>query len=169
MKVIMHPAVTLDGFIADLDGECYSWISEDDEALYEAMVQQVGCSLVGRKTYEQYLEDFPSKNGSTTFVYTTSNNQQDQDKIKFVTGTPNEVLEQIQTQGFSEVILTGGGDVNGSFAKAGLVNEIIVSCYGVTLGEGIPIFGKYKPKLKLELLSSTQDIPGIVKNHYRVL
>lgn len=169
MKVIMYPAVTIDGFIADINGECYSWISDEDEAFYEAAIEKAGCSLIGRKTYEQYIGDFPSKNGSTTFVYTTSNDQQDQDRIKFVRGTPEEVLKQIETHGFTETILSGGGEVNGSFAEAGLVNEVIVSCYGVTLGEGIPLFGSYKPKLKLELLSSNQDVKGIVKNHYRVL
>ncbi len=142
----MYPAVTLDGFIADLNG-----------------------ALVGRKTYEQYADDYPAKNGSITFVYTTSTDQQDQEKVKFVRGTPEEVLRQAESFGFTEIIISGGGEVNGSFAEAGLVDEIIVSCYGVTLGEGIPLFGSHKPKLRLELLSSTQDVPGIVKNHYKVL
>lgn len=165
----MYPAVTLDGFIADLNGECYSWINDEDEAFYEAAIEKAGCALIGRKTYEQYIDDFPSKNGSTTFVYTTSSEQQDQDKIKFLRGTPEKVLEQIEASGFKEVILTGGGELNGSFAEAGLIDEAIVSCYGVTLGEGIPLFGSHKPKLKLKLLSSTQDVPGIVKNHYKVV
>jgi dihydrofolate reductase len=169
MKVIMHPAVTLDGFIADLNGECYSWINEDDEEFYNQAIKKAGCSLVGRKTYDQYIDDYPSKNGSTTFVYTTSEEQKDQDRIKFLRGTPSEVLKQIEAQGFNEVILSGGGEINGSFAEAGLVNEIIVSNYGVTLGEGIPLFGSHKPKLKLSLISTTQDVPGIVKNHYKVL
>ena len=165
----MYPAVTLDGFIADLNGDCYSWISEEDEAFYEAAIAKARCSLVGRKTYEQYPNDFPAKNGSTTFVYTTSTDQQNQEKVKFVRATPEDVLKQIESLGFTEIIISGGGEVNGSFAEAGLVDEIIVSCYGVTLGEGIPLFGSHKPKLSLELLSSTQDVPGIVKNRYKVL
>lgn len=165
----MYPAITLDGFIADLDGECYSWISDEDEEFFNQAIEKAGCSLVGRKTYEQYIDDYPAKNGSMTFVYTTSAGHKDQEKVKFVRGTPQEVLDQIESHDFKEVILSGGGEVNGSFAGVGLVNEIIVSVYGVTLGEGIPLFGKYKPKLKLKLLSSNQDVPGIVKNHYQVL
>ena len=165
----MYPAVTLDGFIADLDGECYSWINEEDEEFYNRAIEKAGCSLVGRKTYEQYIDDYPSKNGSTTFVYTTSAGHKDQDKVKFVRGAPEEVLRRIETHGFTEIILSGGGEVNGSFAEAGLVNEIIASIYGVTLGEGIPLFGRHKPKLKLKLISSSQDVPGVVKNHYQVV
>ncbi|HSX52841.1 MAG TPA: dihydrofolate reductase family protein [Patescibacteria group bacterium] len=168
MKVIMYPAITLDGYIADLDGECYSWISEEDEEYYNQAIEKAGCSIVGRKTYEQYIDDFPSKNGSTTFVYTTKSNHVDQDRLKFVSGKPEEVLKKIEGYGFNQVIISGGGEVNGTFAVAGLVNEIIVSIYGVVLGEGISLFGSHKPKLELKLLSSKQEVPGIVKNHYQV-
>lgn len=169
VKVILYPAVTLDGYIADLNGECYSWISEEDEAFYDAAIKKAGCSLVGRKTYEQYIDDFPPKNGSTTFVYTTAENKQDSDKIKFVHGSPAEVLQQIASHGFEEVIVSGGGEVNGALAAAGVVDEIIVSIYGVILGEGVPLFGSHKPQLRLELISSSQQVPGIVKNHYKVI
>ena len=150
----MYPAVTLDGFIADLNGECYSWISEEGETFYEDAIKNAGCSLVGRKTYEQYADDFPAKNGTTTFVYTASSEQKNQERVTFVRGTPKEVLEQIEACGFSEVILSGGGNVNGSFAEAGLISEIIVSIYAVTLGVSIPLFGNYKPKPKLNLIAS---------------
>jgi dihydrofolate reductase len=165
----MYPAVTLDGFIANLSGECYSWISEDDEEFYNQAIEKSGCQLVGRKTYEQYITDFPNQNGATTFVYTTNPDYKDQNKIKFLNGTPQEILAKIAAYGFSEVIVSGGGDVNGVFASEGLINEVIVSTYGVTLGEGIPIFGRYKLKLNLKLLSSKQEVEGIVKNHYQVV
>lgn len=168
MKVTMYPAITLDGFISDLNGECYSWISDEDEASYEQVVKQAGCLLIGRKTYEQYQDDYPLKSGATTFIYTHSKDYKDQDKVKFVNGTPEEVLRQIAAQGFSEVIVGGGGEVNGAFAEAGLIDEIIISIYNVTIGEGIPLFGSYKPKLQLKLLATSNEIGGIVKNHYTV-
>lgn len=165
----MYPAITLDGFIADLNGECYSWISDEDEALYDEAIKAAGCALVGRKTYDQYIDDYPAKNGSTTFVYTTRAGMQDQEKVKFVGGTPQEVLKKIEELGFSEVILSGGGELNGTFAEAGLIDEIIISIYNVTLGEGIKLFGSHKPKLQLKLIDTTQSVPGVVKNHYEVL
>ncbi|HSX05422.1 MAG TPA: dihydrofolate reductase family protein [Candidatus Saccharimonadales bacterium] len=169
MKVIMYPAITLDGFISDLNGECYSWINDEDEQGYTDAIAKAGCVLLGRKTYEQYIDDFPVKSGATTFVYTSRTDQQDQDKIKFVCGTPEEVIEQIAGYGFLELVVSGGGEVNGAFAEAGLVDEIVISIYNLTLGEGIPLFGSHKPKLKLKLLSTRQEVEGITKNHYRVV
>ncbi len=169
MKVVMYPAVTLDGFISDLNGECYSWINEEDEEGYTQAIAKAGCVLLGRKTYEQYIDDFPPDSGATVFVYTSRIDQKDQDKVKFVRGRPAEVIEQIADYGFSELVVSGGGEVNGALAEAGLVDEIVISIYNVTLGEGIPLFGLHKPKLKLKLLSTSQEIEGIVKNHYEVI
>jgi dihydrofolate reductase len=168
MKVTMYPAITLDGFIADLNGECYSWISDEDEVNYEQTVKEAGCLLIGRKTYDQYKDDYPLKSGATTFVYTHDKNYHDQGKIKFVAGSPKEALEQIANDGFKEVVIGGGGEVNGVFAEAGFIDEIIVSIYNVTLGEGIPLFGSYKPRLQLKLLTTSNELEGIVKNHYTV-
>lgn len=168
LKVVMYPAISLDGFIADLDGECYSWISDEDEASYTQAIEEAGCVLLGRKTYEQYPDDFPPESGATAFIWTTRKELQNQERVKFVQGTAQEVLRQIADAGFSKVIVGGGGEVNGSLAKAGLVDEIIVSIYGVTIGEGIPLFGTHKPNLKLRLLETTNEVDGIIKNHYEV-
>ncbi len=167
MKVILYPAITLDGFIADLNGECYSWISNEDEAVYNDTIVHAGCLLVGRKTYEQYPEDFP-KDDAITYVYTNDTALKDSDKVKFLHGSPAGVISQISQHGFSELIVGGGGKVNGSLAEAGLIDEIIISIYNVTIGEGIPLFGPHKPKLELELLKTTNVLGGIVKNHYLV-
>jgi len=169
MKVILYPAITLDGFIADPNGECYSWISDEDEENYTQAIAKAGCVLLGRKTYEQYPEDFPPRSGATAFIWTTRTDQQDQERVKFVRGTPEEIMQHIADSGFSEVIVSGGGEVNGSLAEAGLIDEIIVSTYNLTIGEGIPLFGSHKPKLKLKLLETTNEIDGIVKNHYEVV
>lgn len=168
MKVTIYPAITLDGFISGLNGECYSWINDEDEASYEQTVKQAGCLLIGRKTYDQYKDDYPLKSGATTFIYTHDQGYKDQEKIKFVSGTPKEALEQIASNGFNEVVIGGGGEVNGAFAEAGLIDEIIISIYNVTIGEGIPLFGSHKPKLQLKLLRTSNELEGIVKNHYSV-
>jgi len=169
MKVIMYPAITLDGFIADLNGECYSWVNDEDEELYQLAIEKAGCVLVGHKTYNQYIDDFLSDKRSMTFVWTTGTHQHNQKHVTFLRGTPQEVIKQIEAHGFSELIVSGGGEVNGALASAGLIDEIIVSVYSLTLGEGIPLFGSHHPKLQLKLLQTSNDIEGIVKNHYEVI
>lgn len=169
MKIILYPSITIDGFIANLDGECYSWINPADEERYEDVVVRCGCVIVGRKTYEQYKSDYPSKKDVVTYVCTSSHIYQDEERMKFISGSPQEMLSTIEKDGFSEAVLCGGGEVNGLFASAGLVDEIILSINPHCLGNGIPLFGSYKPRLSMELISSNNDIEGVVQNHYRVI
>src|SRR5207302_1253437 len=101
--------------------ECYSWINPADEARYEAALVQCSCELVGRKTYEQYIDNYASRKEVMTFVYTSQSQFQDTEKIKFVHGDPQEVLRKIEGYGFSEVIHSGGGELNGLLADANLI------------------------------------------------
>lgn len=166
----MQPATSLDGFIAKLNGDSESWVSPADEARYQAVVKACGNVLVGRKTYEQYKADFDDYGDVLVFVMTTNESYKDTGHVKYLRGDAKEVVESIRsTYGFEELVVCGGGEVNGSLAAAGLVTDIVISIQPAILGEGIPLFGSYRPDLQLELVSVNQGIPGVIQNHYRVV
>jgi len=164
----MMPAISLDGYIARLNGDSYSWVNPEDEARYQEAVENCGCVLVGRKTYEQYLKDFLAYKNVTVYVCSSQAKPTPKDNIKYVNDLPKEILRQVKSDGFSKIIICGGGDINGLFASHGLVNEIIVGIQPVVLGTGIPLFGSSKPSLNLELISTNQYVRGVVENHYLV-
>lgn len=170
MKVTMYPAISLDGFVAKPDYDD-SWISDEDNDRYEQKVIECGCLLVGRKTYELFQDWFDNfGNGRViVFVCTTDSKYKDKEKVKFVQGSAKEIINKIEKYGFDELIVCGGGEINGLIAKAGLVDEIIVSVQPIVLGAGIPLFGSYKPELELEVISYNEDIKGIIQNHYKVV
>lgn len=170
MKITMHPAISLDGFIAKLDGDSYSWVNQEDEKRYEEEVKRCGAVIAGRTTYDQYKEDFYAYGKDVTvFVCTNDKSQKDSGNVKFLNGSPNDIIQTIENLGFKELIVCGGGEINGILAEAGLVDEMVISIQSVILGEGIPLFGSKKPSLKLELLTVNQDIKGVVQNHYKVV
>lgn len=168
----MYPAISLDGFIAKLDGDSYSWVNPADEDRYRKAVERCGCIVTGRKTFEEYREDFDNyvKKQITVFVCTSNKNVRDEAHIKYLNGTAGEMADKIKNNyPFVELIVCGGGQINGLFASAGLVDEIIISIQPCVLGEGIPLFGSYKPNLKLQLLATNQDIEGVTQNSYKLL
>lgn len=170
MKVTMQPAISLDGFIAKLNGDSDSWVNPADEARYQAEVKRCGALIVGRTTYEQYKEDFKAYgSGVRLFVCTTDKSQKGTNNVTYVNGSADEIIQNISGHGYDELVVCGGGEVNGLLAKAGLVDEIVVSIQPTVLGQGIALFGSHKPQLKLELLSVNQDIEGVVQNHYKVV
>lgn len=170
MKITMQPAISLDGFIAKIDGDSYSWVNQADEARYQAVVEQCGAVIVGRTTYEEYKQDFEKYRNVKIFVCSTDESIEDSDSLIRVHGPAEEMINKIGTDyGFDELIVCGGGEINGLLASAGLVSDIVVSIQPQVLGEGIPLFGNYKPNLKLQLLSVNTDIAGVIQNHYLVL
>jgi dihydrofolate reductase len=166
MKLSLRPSVTTDGFIADLNGECFSWINPADEERYKEWVRKCGCELMGRGTYEPRAASLAKRQGIITFVFTNQQTYQDTENVKFVHGPVPEALKRIESYGFPELVFSGGGELNGSLAVAGVIDEIWLSIHPLTLGAGIPLFGSYKPKLSLTLLSSNTDVKGIVQNRY---
>lgn len=171
MKVTLRPALTLDGYIANLQGECYSWIVPEDEQRYERELREAGCELVGAKTYRQYKDSYDARTDIVTFVYTSNTTGKvDTPNLKFVSGPLDKVLQDIEEKfGLHEVIVSGGGSLNGALAMANRIDELYISLHPVVLGEGIPLFGGMKPSLTLELLDTNTDIEPIVRSHYKVI
>ncbi len=168
MKVILYPAITLDGFIAKSDGDS-DWVSGADDALYQQAIKEAGCAIVGRTTYEQYKSDFDEE-GRVTFVCTSKCLKSTNENIIFVSGEPEEILQVVKDHGFDSVILSGGGETNARFARAKCIDEIVVSIYPFVMGDGIGLFSDSKNiELKLELISTKKVVDGIIQNHYKVI
>lgn len=168
MNIIMQPAISLDGFISLPNGDSYSWVNQEDEARYSKAVQQAGCLIVGRNTFDQYVDDFNARVGVVNFVCSNSPGE-DTDTVKYVSGSPTDIIKHIEQYGFTELVVCGGGEINGMLAEAGLVDEIVISIQPAVLGSGIPLFGSFKPNMQLELVSTNEDIKGVVQNHYKVV
>lgn len=169
MKITLRPSLTADGYLANLEGECYSWINPADEIRYDEAVKKCGCEIVGRKTYDQYKDDFLARTDVTTFVYTNHTSYSDIEKIKFIGGSAKELVQQIEALGFTEAIVSGGGELNGLLASEGLLDELHLSVHPMTLGQGIKLFGSYDVRLKLELLGVNMEVVGVIQSIYKVI
>lgn len=168
MKITLRPSVTADGFIADENGECYSWINPQDEERYDQTVKACGCEIVGRKTYEQYKDEFNQRSGIITFVYTNQSHFKNTDTIKFISGPIEDAVSRIEQLGFKELVVSGGGELNNLLASAGLISEVHLSVHPVCLGRGIKLFGSLDTKLNLKLLSVNTDVKDVVQIIYTV-
>jgi dihydrofolate reductase len=167
MKVILYPAISLDGFIAHLNGDS-DWVTAEDEALFAKEVQNAGCVIVGNRTFKQYKDSIYPIANAITFVC-TSQPLPSTENIKYVTGTVTEILAQVQAAGFTTAILSGGADTNRRFAEAQAIDELIVSSYPQILGRGLSLFGGLEMEVRLELLDTKPLQSGIIQNRYRIL
>ena len=88
--------------------------------------------------------------------------------VKFTSEEPKAVLESLEKEGINQVCLCGGGKINGSFIKEGLVDEIYLDIEPKLLGKGIQLFGDCDFEADLELIEVKNLSNNEVQLHYKV-
>ncbi|MDP3734126.1 MAG: dihydrofolate reductase family protein [Nanoarchaeota archaeon] len=168
MKVILYMAQTINGIIAR---ENYNedFLSHQNWNIFVTLAEDIGCFIVGKKTYEVVKKwekyNFDSLNAKKIIV---SRGKMSKLKNSYIYAhSPKEALDKAFELGFRKVLLAGGGTLNSSFIKAGLVDEIILNIEPFVLGRGIRIFSEEAFENKLQL-RNVKKLNGIVQLHYKV-
>jgi len=169
MKVILTMAISANGIIATKTGS-EDFLSHDNWLRFVKLAKKVGCFIWGRKTYEavikwegDYLKELE---GVKKLIISRS-------RLKLINGfesanSPEEALSKLAESGFKEVIITGGSTINSSFAKAGLIDEVIFDVNPSILGEGIPVFTPDNFELSMDLVGVEKIGNNLVEIHYKV-
>lgn len=161
-------ATSIDGFIAKKDGDS-DWVSPVDTENFEKAIQENGCIIVGRRTFEQYQGDLYPVKGITNIVVTSDTNKKsNDDNVHFVNGSAEQIISFVKSKGHDKALLIGGGKTNALFLNAGVIDEIVLSVHPLVLGDGIKLFEGEENDLKLEFISSQQLDEGLVQIKYAV-
>jgi dihydrofolate reductase len=144
MATIYYTASSIDGFIVDshdsLDWLISRNIDADGPFGYRAFSDSVGALVMGATTYEWLLANDPDdwQYDQPTWVMTHRPNIiRNGDPVRAFQGEVTELHPQlVQAAGYRDVWVVGGGEVAAQFARAGLIDELIVSYAPCTLGKG---------------------------------
>jgi dihydrofolate reductase len=170
-QIVLYIAVSLDGYIARPDGSL-DWLpapEPEGDGLpdgYTQFYDSVDALVMGAATYEQVLTfgewPYPGKPSYILSRRSLSTNRAD---IHIRTSL-DDVLMEIQQQGYHRVWLVGGGKIISLFMQRGLVDEFIITVIPVILGVGIPLFASV-PETVLELIQAKALSSGMTELHYR--
>jgi len=168
-KIVLSLAMSVDGFISDLDGG-FDWIAGDGDNTqntgnqwnYAAFLEGIDIVVMGKNCYDQKMhEDFKDKK---IFV-ATSNPLTDYDNIHFISGDIcKPILKEKMLKG-KDIFLFGGGLTIDSLIAADLIDEYIIGIVPIILGKGRPLFAGSNPTIDLKL--DTYSISnGVVVLYY---
>ena len=171
MKVTLWMAMSLNGMIARKNNE-EDFLSHDNWLNWLDALKETPSIIWGRKTHEivknwpkSYFDDIKN-----TFSVIVSSDKTYKLEDQFVLAdSPKRALEILEKKGFEEVLLTGGSKLNTSFAKEGLIDEVVLSIEPVIVGEGIPLFDPSLFDLKLEPINITQAKGNTMLAQYKVV
>jgi len=141
--------ISPNGYISKPDGN-EDWIAEINWDDFVADVKKCNNLIVGRTTYEvvQELDEVEAKYK----VVVTSKEDFTVRPGYIIVHSPQEAVDYLTGSGIEEILLIGGGKINGSFAEAGLIDELelMVEPYLVSKGKQVFRVGDYEFALKLK-------------------
>lgn len=174
MKVVMVMVSTLNGKITrGEDSNIYSWTSKEDARLFSSFINKYRAIVMGGKTYEAVRHRIKLQSGKIRIVLTRNLGKYKEEtvpgKLEFSSESPNELATRLENSGYKEMLLVGGGVINGLFLKSGLVDELYLTIEPRLFGNGKPLVEGSKLDIKLKLESIRRlNTQGTLHLHYKV-
>ncbi len=165
MKVIMVMVATVNGKITRGDDpDIYSWTSKEDADFFFSLLNQHNLVVMGSSTFEaardkilRQAQDMVKPAKERLRVVLTRNpekyaNEALPGRIEFSSESPETLVERLEKQGYSTMLLVGGGKTNALFLKDSLVDELYLTIEPRLFGEGKPLIaeGEYYLDLRLQ-------------------
>ena len=165
MKIILMMAMTADGKIAKTSDHFPDWTSKEDKKYFFETTKKHGVILMGEKTFKTFPKPLP---GRLNVVFTLEKNPPEIEGVKWVSGEPEKVLEELEKMGYKSAILGGGAYLNTQFLKKKLIDEIWLTIEPKIFGDGLGVFGgDFNQDLKMISLEKINE--NSVVSKYQVL
>jgi dihydrofolate reductase len=186
-KIISFMHVSLDGFVAGLNGEM-NWITMDDEIFEDAiaLAATTDTAVYGRTTYQMMESYWPTVliNPTATknelhhaewveninkIVFSTSLEKAEWNNTRLIRRNIKEEVTKLKQQPGKSMMIFGSPRLTHSFMQMGLIDEYRININPVLLGNGIPLFKNISDRINLKLLKAKIFESGVVGFHYSVI
>jgi dihydrofolate reductase len=172
MKITYYLASSLDGYIANGDGDI-SWLEDlgipMEETNYEEFFSTIDALVMGRKTYEMILSFGAWPYGNKPVWICSSNKIKPMEGCNLQQGTtPEEVTKLANKMEVKHLWLVGGGSLASSFLQSNLLTHVSLALMPIILGGGIKMFGELPNSVLLKEESSKFYDSGFRQIEYSI-
>lgn len=177
-KVVIHATVTLDGFMADLDGGV-DWMNgfpsaPEDEDVVGRVIQELG-AIIGGANKTQTIDEGEVPYGAMVkvpvYLMTHSAHEpieKDNVTYTFVVDDITQAVKSAKQAAGEKWVSLLGGSISRQCLELGLVDEIQLHVVPILLGQGISLFTGLSKHIKLERVE-TSAYASETHLRYRVL
>jgi len=165
IPVTLIMAMTADGKIAKNSTQLANWTSHEDKKLFVEISKQHGVIMMGENTFNTFPKPLP---GRLNVVFTKQKNPEEINEVKWVSGEPEKVLEELEILGYKSALLGGGATLNSLFLKNKLINEIILTVEPKIFGSGLSLFNE-DINADLELITMEKLNENTIMLKYKVI
>ena len=165
MKVVLVMAMSADGIIAKHQSHFPDWTCRADKRMFKQVSQQAGVIIMGARTWDTIAKPLPDRLNVVMTRhperYPASQNP------LFFSGTPDQLLIQLDAWGFETVVLAGGATINSLFMASGKIDELLLTISPKLFGRGLTLFDQ-PLDLDLHLLESRHLEPQTLVLRYAI-
>ena len=177
-RVILQMGVTLDGYVAGTGGEG-DWglpaEHPDVRAWKVASLRQAGTHIMGRVTYGQMAEHWPTAAGDYAafmnnvpkVVFSKTLPAAEWAGSRIARGDLAEEIAALKSESGGEIMAHGGATFVQSLSRLGLIDEYCLVILPVALGNGLPLFKDLAKPLRLDLAEGKSFPDGTVIHVYQ--
>jgi len=166
-KLIIYTAMTIDGYIAGPNGEI-DWLNDAGKTDYgyKKFYNSIDTTIMGNSTYKVTLTapKFPYQD-KTNYVFTKNKLLRDTSYVKFISDNIDAFVRSLKQKSGKDIWLVGGGQINTVMLNQGLIDEMILTIFPITLGEGIPLFAQGALRSIFKTINCETYETGIIQWH----
>ncbi|MGQ1785496.1 dihydrofolate reductase family protein [Saccharicrinis sp. GN24d3] len=167
-------AKSLDGYIADINGGI-DWLENTvpnpagKDLGYVDFIHKIDAIIMGRTTFEKVLSfNIPWPYHLPVFVASHTLKKIPvgyTEHVELVKGAPNEIVTQLNKQGYHKLYIDGGNTVQG-FLKEDLIDEMILTTLPILIGGGTPLFSELPNPMLFNHVKSEVFLNAITQDTY---
>lgn len=164
-------AMTLDGIIARDKTQNADWTSKADKKVFIEETKKHKAIIFGETTFE-VMGAKPLPGRFNLVLSLAPEKYQDREVpglLEYFKGAPAEVVNHLESRGFSSAILGGGAGTNATFLKAGVVDEVWITIEPKIFGHGLNFTEGEELDIELELLEVKEVGDNAVQIRYKAL
>lgn len=166
MQVLLVMAMTVDGMIAKDEAHFPNWTGKADKQLFKRVTRDAGVVIMGSKTFDTIAKPLPDR--KNVIISRDTRRRSAWPNLMFTSKKPHEILNDLNTEGYTKAVLAGGATVNSLFAQEGLIDELLITYTPVVFGQGLSLFNQ-PMSMKLELLTTRLLDANVYMAHYCVV
>lgn len=168
MKVTLWMATSLNAMAARED-HSEDFLSQNDWELFLELLGSTESLVWGRVTHELFIDPVRKQFPELPIAVLTRDDERSVDAASFLARSPEDALTKLSARGVGTALLAGGPHVNGAFAAARLIDEVILAVEPVLVSRGIPLLVGEAADLRLDLVNVDDHRRPTLRLHYRVL
>lgn len=174
-KIIASEFVSLDGVMEAPDEWHLPYFNDEMGEAVGAGMSEADAMLMGRVTYEEWADFFPSQSGDDAdymnnvpkFVVSTSLDEVEWQNSTLINENVTEEIAKLKQQPGGVLSISGSGTLVRSLLRTGLLDELRLMVHPIVVGNGKRLFDESDEQTALELVDSETFDTGVLYLTYQ--